>query len=340
MENWNDEVLIDRIDYGGGYYYIGEVKDGEANGKGAFYNSDGSISRKGSFKNGELNGYGELYVNGEKIYEGDFVDGKFHGNGIIYDKDGNVKYTGKFANGDIAYSPAPMKGNQWLTVSRSGGKIIADSYSLEFPLEPKQEDLKETIVFYMHYVDSPQDKLSALGLSAVFTSQSKKILELGGNMARLEWGSMIFHFVKGEDIILKPVADSSDIGEKIMEYVHYPLNQDTLKEICDREISEVNLTGDESRNWVLNGRDLTFLFRAAYNGIFDEKEYADYLKNFHAAPSKRISRVVLWGIFIVGMMISYVVNKENSDLSNIITIAAIAIPLLLNFWDKRRKNNS
>lgn len=113
MESLNDGVLIDRIDLGGGYYYIGEVKDGVANGKGTCYNPEGAISRKGTFKNGELDGYGEIYVDGEKIYDGHFVNGERSGKGAQYAM-GILQYEGDFLH-DMRHG----KGTQWWPLDHS-----------------------------------------------------------------------------------------------------------------------------------------------------------------------------------------------------------------------------
>lgn len=113
MEEKNDGVLIDRLDFGAGYYYIGEVKDGKANGKGSCYNPDGSISRQGTFKDGELNGYGEIFVNGEKIYDGFFVNGERSGRGAQYAM-GILQYEGDFLH-DVRHG----KGTQWWPMDHS-----------------------------------------------------------------------------------------------------------------------------------------------------------------------------------------------------------------------------
>ncbi len=113
MKDINDGVLIDRLNLGGGYYYIGEVKDGAANGKGSIYNPDDSISRQGTFKDGELNGYGEIFVDGEKIYDGFFVNGERSGRGAQYAM-GILQYEGDFLH-DMRHG----KGTQWWPMDHS-----------------------------------------------------------------------------------------------------------------------------------------------------------------------------------------------------------------------------
>ena len=88
----------DRLDLGGGYYYIGESKDGKPEGKGVVYDRDNVIRQEGTYKNGELNGFGIAYVDGQKFYEGDFVNGESNGKGKQY-AFGEVAYEGDFSQG-------------------------------------------------------------------------------------------------------------------------------------------------------------------------------------------------------------------------------------------------
>ena len=88
----------DRLDLGGGYYYIGEIRDGKPEGKGVVYDRDNVIRQEGTYKNGELNGFGIAYVDGQKFYEGNFVNGESNGKGKQY-AFGEVAYEGDFSQG-------------------------------------------------------------------------------------------------------------------------------------------------------------------------------------------------------------------------------------------------
>jgi hypothetical protein len=101
-------------------HYLGEVKDGKANGGGIGIWNTGSIY-KGEWKNNMRHGNGEfkwadgqVYVgefendirsgegtyswpSGEK-YVGEFENNRMNGQGILYDPDGNKKYEGKWKN--------------------------------------------------------------------------------------------------------------------------------------------------------------------------------------------------------------------------------------------------
>jgi hypothetical protein len=101
-------------------HYLGEVKDGKANGGGIGIWNTGSIY-KGEWKNNMRHGVGEfkwadgqVYVgefendirsgegtyswpSGEK-YVGEFENNRMNGQGILYDPDGNKKYEGKWKN--------------------------------------------------------------------------------------------------------------------------------------------------------------------------------------------------------------------------------------------------
>ena len=55
--------------------YVGEFKDGKANGQGTATSADGQVKYVGEFKDGQSNGYGKL-VQDEKVYEGMWKNGK------------------------------------------------------------------------------------------------------------------------------------------------------------------------------------------------------------------------------------------------------------------------
>ena len=107
VEADNDGITYGKIDFGGGYYYIGEIKDGKAEGKGASYTPDGKKREEGTYHDGELNGFGITYVNGKKFYEGHFVNGEKSGKGALYAM-GHLAYEGDFLNGN-----RHGKGTQW-----------------------------------------------------------------------------------------------------------------------------------------------------------------------------------------------------------------------------------
>ncbi len=114
------KVISFRNDNGNLIHYIGETRDGLANGPGIGIWNTGSIYRgewinnkrngegefvwddgakyKGEFKMGERSGEGTFYyVSGEK-YIGEFKKGLRDGYGVLYDRDGNVSYEGNWAN--------------------------------------------------------------------------------------------------------------------------------------------------------------------------------------------------------------------------------------------------
>ncbi len=77
--------------------YVGEFKDGKANGQGTFTGSDGS-KYVGEFIDDRQNGQGtETYANGDK-YVGGYKDGKKHGQGTYTWANGS-KYVGGYKDG-------------------------------------------------------------------------------------------------------------------------------------------------------------------------------------------------------------------------------------------------
>lgn len=333
MADIQENVSTGRLDWGGGFTYTGEIRDGEANGYGEIYYEGEKIyeghlvnnerSGKGvqyamgilqyegdflhdkrhgkgtqwwpldhskyvgDFKEGERTGKGILYFDEIKRYEGDFVNGKFHGNGVYYDEYGDVSYQGKFENNGIAYDLAPMNGNKWVSVFSVDGKRIAESYKLTFSLQPHTQDLKDEVELYLRLVDDPTEKVSALGISAHFTSKGKNAFILGGFPAGLRDGKMTVQLKGGERITLNPSDISHDMNVNdgsIDENVVYNLDKDTLQTLCDGEIISINLTGSSRWSQKLVGEEITFLLRAFWNGTYNNSDYVNYLQLSPAAP--------------------------------------------------------
>ncbi len=114
------KVITFKNDSGNLIHYVGETKNGMANGNGVGIWDNGSIYR-GEWRNNLRNGEGEFtwkdgakyeggfvmgirsgkgtfhYKTGEK-YVGDFKDGLRHGKGILYDRDNNISFNGEWKN--------------------------------------------------------------------------------------------------------------------------------------------------------------------------------------------------------------------------------------------------
>lgn len=106
------------------YTYVGDVKDGKANGWGTQYWSTGQITR-GQFKDDGLNGSGEIalangaqrlgsFQNGNlegsglslladgRIYKGQFSGDAWHGTGAVYRADGTLIANGQYAKNALS----------------------------------------------------------------------------------------------------------------------------------------------------------------------------------------------------------------------------------------------
>lgn len=114
------KVITFKNDSGNLIHYVGETKNGMANGNGVGIWDNGSIYR-GEWRNNLRNGEGEFtwkdgakyegdfvmgirsgkgtfhYKTGEK-YVGEFKDGIRHGKGILYDRDNNTSFNGEWKN--------------------------------------------------------------------------------------------------------------------------------------------------------------------------------------------------------------------------------------------------
>ena len=309
MADIQENVSTGRLDWDGGFTYIGEIRGGVANGHGEIYyegekiyegnfvNNErsgkgaqyamGILQYEGDFQHDKRHGKGILYIDEKKRYEGDFVNGKFHGKGVYYDEYGNISYQGKFENNSIAYDLAPMNGNKWVSVSSVDGERIAESYKLTFSLPPSIQDLKDDVELYLRLVDKASEKVSALSISAHFTSKGKNAFILGGSPADLRFGKMTVQLKGEESVTLNPLDISHDMNVNdgsIDEEVVYKLDKDTLKTLCDGEIISIKLTGRTHWSQKLVGEEITFLLRAFWNGTYNSSDYVTYLQQSPAAP--------------------------------------------------------
>ncbi|CAD8179328.1 unnamed protein product [Paramecium octaurelia] len=101
MQNWS-QSRADRLQFGDGRYYVGEIMNEQMNGKGVLYNSDSTVEYKGEFLNGQFHGVGiqfnknpdimDTFLNVNEFpgilnywvkYEGEFYQNKKHGIGSI-----------------------------------------------------------------------------------------------------------------------------------------------------------------------------------------------------------------------------------------------------------------
>jgi len=101
-----------------GQWYEGEFVNGQINGNGIFYQSDGK-QIVGNFNNG-LNGYVKVYDKTKNLlFEGGF-NGFYHGKGIYYNSDGSV-FQGEWSNGQI------ISGKGTLCIRLKSGIIVRDT---------------------------------------------------------------------------------------------------------------------------------------------------------------------------------------------------------------------
>ena len=83
-------------------YYEGEFLNGERNGKGKEYFNGNKIKFEGEYLNGKRNGKGkDYYFEGNLKFEGEYLNGKRNGKGIEYFnlKGKKIRYEGEYLNG-------------------------------------------------------------------------------------------------------------------------------------------------------------------------------------------------------------------------------------------------
>ena len=82
----------------GNKIYTGNIVNDKYEERGILYDDSGKIKYNGYFKEGEYDGFGQLYNNDELIYEGFFINNNYNGKGNLY-KNGKIIYEGHFKNG-------------------------------------------------------------------------------------------------------------------------------------------------------------------------------------------------------------------------------------------------
>ena len=83
-----------------GDVYVGDWKNGKAQGKGILKYKDGN-TYFGDWREGKANGYGVMeYSNGNR-YKGEWKDSEAHGNGTLFDKEGKIIFSGKWFEGKM-----------------------------------------------------------------------------------------------------------------------------------------------------------------------------------------------------------------------------------------------
>lgn len=108
---WNEDI------------YIGMMRKGLQQGRGAFVWADGS-RYEGEFKEGKLNGRGIIVEVNDYRYEGEIKDNKPHGRGV-YVRDG-ARYEGEFSDGKMNGRGVLVLGNDTrYVVEAKDGEFIS-----------------------------------------------------------------------------------------------------------------------------------------------------------------------------------------------------------------------
>ena len=81
----------------GNKIYTGNIVNDKYEERGILYDDSGKIKYNGYFKEGEYDGFGQLYNNDELIYQGFFINNNYNGKGNLY-KNGKIIYEGHFNN--------------------------------------------------------------------------------------------------------------------------------------------------------------------------------------------------------------------------------------------------
>jgi len=113
------------IDFGNGYYYLGQTKSGMFHGLGTLFNREGQPWLEGNWIEGKLNGQGRIHPDTERTdaffamaYSGGFKDNSLHGCGLQVTGKREFAYsdddrTAKTLSGNMIYTSYKGLFNKW-----------------------------------------------------------------------------------------------------------------------------------------------------------------------------------------------------------------------------------
>ena len=81
--------------YANGKKYIGHWKNGNMDGYGLLFNTDGNLLYQGEFIDGVISGNGLFYINQKNYYIGEFDNNQMNGYGLLHFENG-IEWEGKF----------------------------------------------------------------------------------------------------------------------------------------------------------------------------------------------------------------------------------------------------
>ena len=120
--------------------YVGEFKDGKANGQGTYTYADGNMLYVGEFKDGKQNGQGTLTRPDGAKHVGEFKDNQFNGQGTLTYPDSSAKYVGEFKddkrNGQGTLYP----------VAGANGSIVAGTWNEDSFVSSRTLDRRVALV--------------------------------------------------------------------------------------------------------------------------------------------------------------------------------------------------
>lgn len=104
--------------------YEGNFVDGQLQGEGKYWSSDGTKTYAGAFKDGKFQGKGTLSMKDGSKYTGDFVNGLFEGKGEYTDGRGG-KITGDFKAGQPSkVTRIPLNGRSYFEETYQNGQVV------------------------------------------------------------------------------------------------------------------------------------------------------------------------------------------------------------------------
>lgn len=104
--------------------YEGNFVNGQLQGEGKYWSSDGTKSYAGAFKDGKFQGKGTLSMRDASKYTGDFMNGLFEGKGEYIDGRGG-KITGDFKAGQPSkVTRIPPNGHSYFEETYQNGQVV------------------------------------------------------------------------------------------------------------------------------------------------------------------------------------------------------------------------
>ena len=228
-----------RVQYANGDVYVGELKDGEAHGRGTYTFSSGD-KYEGDWKDGKAHGRGtRTFSDGDK-YEGDFKDGKVHGKGTYTFSSGD-KYVGdwyegkKEGKGTFTFSSGDKYEGDFMCTAttmkraRTCAEVALAPPAPEGAFRLLSHDLLETLFALVDYQAALRHVNRACRAAAPETARRVTTEQVLSSVSRCVWMRSVLRCPFSESTLVHAAVRGGDVSmlHWFLHAYHCPFDTDT-----------------------------------------------------------------------------------------------------------------